>query len=197
MILSISTSSPYVSVAYLDKGGQVLAAVGAEAKRQASAAILRLLEEVEREFGLSAKTADAFIADIGPGSFTGVKVGVTMAKTFGYAFGKKVGGVSSFDLVSASQTVVIPNVAGKFFVREPGKAGALQQGLPKGSFVGYGVGVLEPWHPDAAHAGEVLKSVEWVAPEQLVALYIAEPSISAPKRAYGSLVAEGQSGGTH
>lgn len=195
MILILSTSSPVASAAFFDADGRELASASMEANRQASAAILKMLQDLEQSHGLLAKDAEGFVADVGPGSFTGVKVGVTMAKTFGYAFGRKAAGISSFDLISPDRTVVVPNVAGRFFVRRPGEDGRLEQRLPDGEVIGYGPSVEPALYPSASNAGPLISGLEWLAPEALVPLYIAEPNISIPKRAYGSLVGEAKAGG--
>lgn len=188
MILVISTSGPLASVAYYDAGGQLLGSASIEANRQASGAILKLLDEIERTSGLSASDARGFVADIGPGSFTGVKVGVTIVKSFGLGFDKQVAGISSFDLIATDRVVAIANVSGRFFVRHPGDEGYLQEGLPECDFVGYGKGLEKAHYPVAANAGVTVANLVWMRPEALVPLYIAEPSISTPKQAYGSLI---------
>ncbi len=194
MILCISTSCSLASVAYLDQDGSVLASDALEAPRKASEGVLQMLEKLEQRLGLRPAEAHGFVADIGPGSFTGVKVAVTLAKAFGFAFEKQVAGISSFDLISTDATVVIPNVSGRFFVREQGQEGRLQEGLPTGSFVGYGKAIEHQSFPEAKNASLKMKELKWDVPEALVALYIAEPMISVPKQAYGSLVQPGGQG---
>lgn len=188
MILAVSTSCTIASAAYIDEEGKAIVCFSADAPRRASEVVLSWLDEVEKAGGPKASDAKGFVADVGPGSFTGVKVATTIVKTFGYAFGKPVAGVSSFDLISLTETVVVPNVAGRHFVRRQGEEPIMIEGLPEGSFVGYGKAIDTPIYPEAVRSASVVDTLVWIEPERLVPLYIAEPSISIPKKAYGSLV---------
>jgi tRNA threonylcarbamoyladenosine biosynthesis protein TsaB len=86
----ISTSSPLVSVAVFEDAS-VLHVLSEEAPMRASGTALRLLEEVLE--GIGKEAVEVWAADLGPGSFTGVKVGVTLAKTLAYAMGKRAAGL--------------------------------------------------------------------------------------------------------
>ena len=101
-ILALDTSGFAGSVALL-KGPRVLAEETLERQRRSAQtlapAIARLLagQRMEaREIGLVATT-------VGPGSFTGLRVGVTTAKTMAYVAGAEVVGLSTLEVV-ANQT---------------------------------------------------------------------------------------------
>ncbi|MBR2385130.1 MAG: tRNA (adenosine(37)-N6)-threonylcarbamoyltransferase complex dimerization subunit type 1 TsaB [Clostridia bacterium] len=59
-----------------------------------------LMQEIEQSLQ-SAMTdlseIDVFACSVGPGSFTGIRIGVSTAKAFAYALSKKVLGVTSFE----------------------------------------------------------------------------------------------------
>ncbi len=185
MIVAFSTSSPQVSVAVIDADGKVLCSVERDAPQAASGAALDLLQvalgKAERELS----EAELFVADLGPGSFTGVRVGVTVAKVLGYAMGRKVAGINAFDLVSPTETVVLPSKRGEFFVREPGSAPHRVNHLPEGAFVGYGKGVATPRFPHAEGFADLIRQLTPVEPEELNPAYLVEPSISKPNKPYG------------
>lgn len=59
-----------------------------------------LMDEIEKclaEAGLDKKDIDVFACAVGPGSFTGIRIGVATVKALAYALGKKALGVTSFD----------------------------------------------------------------------------------------------------
>lgn len=63
-----------------------------------------LMDEVDRaleETALKPEDCDFFCAVVGPGSFTGIRIGISAAKGFSMATGKKLLGVSAFDLLAA------------------------------------------------------------------------------------------------
>jgi len=182
VIVAFSTSSPIASVALITSSGEVVAAAQREARMNASGACLALLEALifGRQFEV-----EGYLADLGPGSFTGVRVGVTLAKTMAFAHGVQCGGAPAFDLISTKDLVVVPNKKGEFFWRPVGEAPAIHTELPGESFVGYGTGVEEPRYPLAANFAPLLASgIQWLQPEALLPRYLVEPSISTPNKPF-------------
>jgi len=123
---------------------------------------------------------ELFASDLGPGSFTGVRVGVVMAKTLAWAVGGKCVGTDSFDLVDPQRVVALPSKKGEFFVRVPGWEPVRMTDVPDGA-VGYGFGEVET-PPEAFRFGPLIGGLEVVAPELLVPRYLIEASISQPKK---------------
>ncbi len=59
-----------------------------------------LMDEIEKclaEAELNKEDIDVFACAVGPGSFTGIRIGVATVKALAYALGKKALGVTSFD----------------------------------------------------------------------------------------------------
>ncbi|HQU45635.1 MAG TPA: tRNA (adenosine(37)-N6)-threonylcarbamoyltransferase complex dimerization subunit type 1 TsaB [Pirellulales bacterium] len=102
-ILALETSGTSGGVAVLDDGN-VLAEVRLDpAQRSAkllAPAIKRLIEQV------AWRPADVELVAVavGPGSFTGLRVGVTTAKTFAYAVGAEVLAVNTLEVIAAQAT---------------------------------------------------------------------------------------------
>ena len=178
MTVVFSTSSPLASVALLD-GGKLVAEGAQDANQRASGVCLFLLEQMMRQRGISLRDVRMFVADLGPGSFTGVKVGVTIAKTMAFAMRAQAAGVSSFDLIDPTSTVVVPSRKGEFYVRTPGKEPAVVDSVPSGA-TGYGSAMADQRLPLASRAAALFPFAA-VAPEQLLPLYVSEPSISRAK----------------
>jgi tRNA threonylcarbamoyladenosine biosynthesis protein TsaB len=184
VIVAFSTSSPVASVALIDADGAILFQASEQAPTGASGACLALLERGLVESGRSLNEASLFAADLGPGSFTGVKVAVTLAKTFAFAHSRPTTGVSSFDLINPLGTAVLPSKRGEYFVRRLDADLTRQAGLPSGSYSGYGPEVTDPFYPSAANFALQLDRLAPIQPEALVPLYLIEPSISTPKKPY-------------
>lgn len=183
MIFAFSTSSRLASVAVFRPSGETVWSGELDAPQSASSACFRLLESARREAGAAVAEGSLFVADIGPGSFTGVRVGIVLAKTFGFVYGKLCAGIDAFDLVDASGTVFLPLKRGEFFVRRPGSAPETASEPPPGA-VGYGFGIEQPTYPLAVRLGPLLERLVPVSPEELIPRYLIEPSISIPKKPF-------------
>lgn len=119
------------------------------------------------------------VADVGPGSFTGVRVGVTLTKTIAWALGCDVAGITSFELIGEA-VVAIPARKGEWMVRREGIT-TLERSFPIDA-AGYGAGVENPTYPLAKAVN--LENLTWMKPEALLPEYLMEPSISKPNIAY-------------
>lgn len=183
MILGFSTSSPWASVAAIDETGQVQWQGKTLAPQSASSACMALLEKMKAEAGYASADFATFAADIGPGSFTGVRVGVVLAKTFAFLYNGHVLGATAFELISAHQTVVLPSKRGEYFVKPPKEDAHRTEVLPDG-VVGYGGDVRDPVFPEAARLGAILPGLTPQDPFSFAPDYLIEPSISLPKRPY-------------
>ena len=96
IILAVDTSTPTGSVAVLD-GDAVLAEVTVTSQETHAK---RLVSAIDATLGKTDKTVadcDGFAVATGPGSFTGLRIGVSTAKGLGFATGKPVAGVSTLD----------------------------------------------------------------------------------------------------
>jgi len=151
-----------------------------------------LLERMVAEPGLQLENATLFLADIGPGSFTGVRVGVVLAKTFAYMNSCEVAGASSFDLIHPDETVVLPSKRGEFFIRKPGQLAIRSVELPELPYVGFGPGVEPAIYPSAAAFVSLLSKISPASAMQFVPEYLIEPSISVPKTPFKKIALGGE-----
>ncbi|MEZ6195032.1 MAG: tRNA (adenosine(37)-N6)-threonylcarbamoyltransferase complex dimerization subunit type 1 TsaB [Planctomycetota bacterium] len=99
-ILGVDTSSPATSLALLEDG-EVAAEYHVRHDHPPSDAVFGLLEGLLRPRGITVADCDAFAVCVGPGSFTGLRIGLGMAKTFAWALGRPIHGFDSVELLAA------------------------------------------------------------------------------------------------
>jgi tRNA threonylcarbamoyladenosine biosynthesis protein TsaB len=100
-ILGFDTSGAVCAAAVLRDGR--LAARRAEAMERGHAqALVPMLAEVMGEAELGFDTLDAVGVTIGPGAFTGIRIGLAAARGIGLAAGLPVFGVTAFEAIAAA-----------------------------------------------------------------------------------------------
>jgi tRNA threonylcarbamoyladenosine biosynthesis protein TsaB len=103
-LLAIDTSGQALSAA-LFAAGEVLAAAGINSGRNHSLELLPLVRELLQQYQLSFTDFDVFAATIGPGSFTGLRIGLATVKAWGQACNKPLVGVSTLDAIACTAMV--------------------------------------------------------------------------------------------
>jgi tRNA threonylcarbamoyladenosine biosynthesis protein TsaB len=99
LILALDTSSPAGSLAVL-RDQKIIGEISTWTDETYSSRMFRHLEFLLRELSLETKDFDLFAVTAGPGSFTGVRVGLTAAKGWAEAYQKPVVGVSALHAVA-------------------------------------------------------------------------------------------------
>ena len=94
LILALDTSGKMASCALL-RDGVLLEAVAQDSMMDHSRLILPLCEQLLQKHGLTFADVDVYAAVVGPGSFTGVRIGTAAVKGFAWAQEKPCAGVSS------------------------------------------------------------------------------------------------------
>jgi len=194
MLLTFDTATPLVTVALHD-GDDVVVELTSQRPLQHGEQLAPLIEQALAQAGLVRQDLTAVGVGVGPGPFTGLRVGLVTARTLGYALELPVYGVCTLDVL-AIEAVDTQAVTGDFVVAtdarrrevylasydadggrldgpEVGKPADLASALPA---VGEGA-VL---YPEAfAHAvGPTRPSAGWLArviAEERAELYDPEP----------------------
>ncbi|MCD4718323.1 MAG: tRNA (adenosine(37)-N6)-threonylcarbamoyltransferase complex dimerization subunit type 1 TsaB [Desulfobacula sp.] len=96
-LLCLSTAEPGCSLAIID-GDSLVCEEFWEARLTHSKRLVKMIEHMlEKRACMELFDIDAFVAARGPGSFTGLRIGISVVKGLAYAMEKPVMGVSSLD----------------------------------------------------------------------------------------------------
>ena len=167
-VVCVSTSSPLTSVA-LWRDGECAWSHREEARQNASQKALESIQNGLSSIGLSLADLEGIVVDRGPGSFTGTKVGVVIAKVLASELNIPVAGVLSFDLMGPEGPWAIPVRRGVYCRRDA---------------PGSGPDFPEPTYPDAAKWDPNRDHPRWATWAELQAEYVLPPSITPPKKPY-------------
>ena len=96
--LLLDSSNKFLSVG-LSKDGRVVDKICYEAWQRQSEMMVTEVDNILKRNGIDKSQLDGVIAGVGPGSYTGVRIGVTIAKTIAYALKIKLYGKSSLSLL--------------------------------------------------------------------------------------------------
>ena len=99
-LLALETATDLVGAALLRDDGALVERVHAGGRLHGEL-LAPTVEEVCALSGCTLAEVDALAVDVGPGLFTGLRVGVATAKALGQALGLEVMGVTSLDVLAA------------------------------------------------------------------------------------------------
>ena len=96
MILAIDTSTAACTAALFDGSGECIASRDEVIGRGHSERLVPMLDEL-----LEGRRADSVLVGVGPGSFTGIRVGIAAAQGLAIAWNCELSGMSSLALLAA------------------------------------------------------------------------------------------------
>ena len=99
-IMVLDTSSSYLYIAFVE-GGKIIYENISEGKNNHSDNLLKNIESALNEHHLQVKDFDAFVCGKGPGMYTGLRVSMTVAKTFAWTLDKPLYTISSLDILTS------------------------------------------------------------------------------------------------
>jgi tRNA threonylcarbamoyladenosine biosynthesis protein TsaB len=100
-VLGFDTATPAVSVALHD-GERIISTASALDSRRHSELLMPMIAKVLADAGVPRTDLDAVAVGVGPGPYTGLRVGVITARVLGSVLGLSVHGVCSLDIIAAS-----------------------------------------------------------------------------------------------
>lgn len=105
IVLGIETAGPHGSVALLEPdapGGAKVTQTVLTATRQLGAELAPTIQRMLRAAGLGPKRPPDLVAvDVGPGSYTGLRIGLAAAKGLAFAWGRPLLGIPAVDALEA------------------------------------------------------------------------------------------------
>ena len=192
MLLAIDTSAG-TSVAVVD-GGRVLAEADEPGTRRHAEAIGTLLRAALADAGIAPRDVTGVVAGMGPGPFTGLRVGIAAARAFAFGVGAPVHPVVSHDAIAYGhdeRVLVVTDarrreVAWSLYdpdvVRLDGPELCLREGFAALASRHPGVPVLDPPTVSAASLALVaellLAAGRPLGPAE--ALYLRAPDVTVP-----------------
>jgi tRNA threonylcarbamoyladenosine biosynthesis protein TsaB len=99
IVLGIDTSG-YVNAVGIADGSRVLVDATFPAKTDSLEQIVDNIDSVLKSVGLSLKDVDGIGVGLGPGSWTGIKVGVTVGKMLAFSTAKPVAGIPTLEALA-------------------------------------------------------------------------------------------------
>ncbi len=123
MILGIDTATDTMSIALFNEG-QITGELTTNLKKNHSVRLLPAIQELMRECGVAVSDLTKIAVSKGPGSYTGLRIGVTVAKTLAWDLNVPIVGISSLQILAKS---------GMYF---PGKIVALMDARRENVYAG-------------------------------------------------------------
>lgn len=128
-ILSLRTDKPEAEIGLFD-GKKQIAYITWQAHRQLSDTLLTKIEQLLQQANLKMNQLDGIAIYKGPGSFTGLRIGITVANTLSYSLNIPIIGKQGDDwqeqgikdlLVGKNQTQILPLYGAEPNITKPRK----------------------------------------------------------------------------
>lgn len=100
LVLAIDTATKIGSVALYDDKIGVIGEINLYVKVNHSNVIMDAVDSLFKLSGLTIKDVDRIAVTIGPGSFTGIRIGTAIAKGLAYSLKKPIVGVNELDVLA-------------------------------------------------------------------------------------------------
>ncbi|MGW4933125.1 tRNA (adenosine(37)-N6)-threonylcarbamoyltransferase complex dimerization subunit type 1 TsaB [Streptomyces sp. NPDC004166] len=109
LLLALDTATPAVTVALHDGTSVVASSSQVDARRHGEL-LLPAVDRVLAEAGTRLDAVTGIVVGVGPGPYTGLRVGLMTADTFGLALGVPVHGVCTLDGFAYASDLTVPFV---------------------------------------------------------------------------------------
>ncbi|MCJ8343605.1 MAG: tRNA (adenosine(37)-N6)-threonylcarbamoyltransferase complex dimerization subunit type 1 TsaB [Cetobacterium sp.] len=99
LVLAIDTCTKIGSVALVDSSEGLIGEININAKQNHSDLIMEAVDSLFKLTKKTVKDVDKIAVSIGPGSFTGIRIGVGIGKGLAYSLNKPIAGINELDLI--------------------------------------------------------------------------------------------------
>jgi len=172
LILAVDTSSRTGSVAVLNDE-VVMGVVSTSSDENFSSRIFRQIEFLLRELCIRLEQFDLFAVATGPGSFTGLRVGLTAAKGWAEVYGKPIAAVGTLEAIAVQSHHRTRHVAAILDARRGHVYGALYQRPP----VPPGTGLVRDGDEYVMKPAEFLQQIFAQAADSEVTIATSTPQV--------------------
>jgi tRNA threonylcarbamoyladenosine biosynthesis protein TsaB len=129
-VLALDTATPRAAIAVATSDGAIhVARPDPQARHGRN--LVPAIRDLLRQAGLDVRAIDLFAASLGPGSYTGLRVGLTAAKLLAYAAGRPLVGFDSLEAVAGNApegaariTVIADAQRGELYTADFGRDGS-------------------------------------------------------------------------
>ncbi len=200
MLLAIDTTSALATAA-LFSDGVLVAEREADASKKHAETVLPLIDDLLEKENVRIDQIDLFAVDIGPGSFTGVRIGVSLVNALAFANGKRIIPVDSLRTLAEEATASETPVCAMIDARNGNAYAALYQAgrtlmepcaveiepflatLPRDTVLVGDVQTTQKTVPRARFAGRVALSMQQSARDEVEPLYLRASQAERTKAA--------------
>ena len=106
LVLAIDTSTNVGSVGLFSSETGLVGEISINVKRTHSENVMKLIDDILDVTDHTIKDIDKIAVSIGPGSFTGIRIGVAAAKGLAYSLKKPIVGVNELDVLANGVSVM-------------------------------------------------------------------------------------------
>ena len=126
-VLAIDTALAACSAALLTTGeaGPAIAEVSEPMTRGHAEALMPLVQQLLEDEGAGFHDIDRMAVTVGPGTFTGIRVGIAAARGLALATGCEICGVSTLSAYAGTALIEVPELAAPFAVAIDARRGEL------------------------------------------------------------------------
>ncbi len=101
LALAVTTATGVVGVAVGPVGGEALAAVQLETDRRHAEELIPRIQEVTADAGVTLAELGTLVVDVGPGRFTGLRIGLATVRSLAFALRIPVVGLTTLEILAA------------------------------------------------------------------------------------------------